>query len=497
VSEWEAILGELEKRRADSMQMGGPERVARHHAQGKLDARQRIELLFDDGTFLEMGAFTGAREHPADALVAGSGRIDGRPALAAVEDFTVQGGSIGTGAADKRYRLAQLARQERIPLVFMLEGAGHRLTNRPSGRKPNDLQALAELSGLVPMVCLVLGPSAGHGALTAPLSDFVVMTPQASLFSAGPPLVKEAIGEDVTKEDLGGPAVHIETSGVAHNLADDDVHAIAMARRYLSFFPASAWAAPPQRPDGPDTGPRVLDDLLDVIPANSRKPYPMRAVLDRLADDRSLFEIQPRYGPAIVTALARLGGRSVALVANDPSVKAGTVDTPAAEKAAHFLDVAGAFHLPCVFLADNPGVMAGTQAERAGALRAVARMFASQHRLQVPKLHVTVRKAFGFGSSIMAMNPFDGQTISLSFPAITLGALPASSGAASHKLTAEEAAGIAAEQSAAAFRSAAGMGYDDVIDPRQLRNALLRGLMLSEGRAGGPFDPIAHVGIQP
>jgi methylmalonyl-CoA decarboxylase subunit alpha len=497
VSDWDPILSELERRRANTQEMGGPERVARHRAQGKLDARQRIDALFDEDTFIELGAFTGAQEHPADALVAGLGRIDGRPALAAVEDFTVLGGSIGNGAADKRYRLAQIARQERVPLVFMLEGAGHRLTNKPTGRRPNDLQALAELSGYVPMVCLVLGPSAGHGALTAPLSDFVVMTNDASLFSAGPPLVKDAIGEDVTKEELGGPAVHVETSGVAHNLARDDRDAIAMACRYLSYFPPNAWSAPARRPPGPHTAPRVLDDLLDVIPANPRKPYAMRSVLERLVDDGSLFEIQPQYGAAVVTALARLGGHSVAIVANDPGVKAGTVDTAAAEKAAHFLDVAGAFHLPCVFLADNPGVMAGTQAERAGALRAVARMFVSQHRLRVPKLHVTVRKAFGFGSSIMAMNPFDNQTISLSFPAITLGALPASSGAASHKLSDDEAAQIAAEQSAAAFRSASGMGYDDVIDPRQLRNALLHGLTLTEGRAAGPFTPAAHIGIQP
>jgi acetyl-CoA carboxylase carboxyltransferase component len=482
--------------------MGGPERVERHHGRGKLDARQRIDALFDAGTFAELGAFTGAADTPADALVAGLGRVDGRPVLAGVEDFTVLGGSIGTGAADKRYRLAQLARQERVPLVFMLEGAGHRLTNKPSGRKPNDLQALAELSGIVPMVCLVLGPSAGHGALTAPLSDFVVMTPDSQLFSAGPPLVKDAIGEDVTKEELGGPQVHVETSGVAHNLAADDTDAIATARRYLAYFPANAWTAPPGAGEGPDTGPpdtgmRRLDDLLDVIPPNPRQPYSMRAVVEHVVDAGSCFEVQPHYGAAIVTALARLGGRSVAIVANDPSVRAGTVDTAAAEKAAHFLDVAGAFHLPCILLADNPGVMAGTLAERTGALRAVARMFASQHRLRGPKLHVTVRKAFGFGSSIMGMNPFDGQTISLTFPAITLGALPASSGAASAKLTDEEAALIASEQSAAAFRSASGMGYDDVIDPRDLRNALLHGLTLSENRASGPFRPVRHAGISP
>jgi len=497
LGDWEAILGELDRRRAQSRTMGGPERVARQHARGKLDARQRIEMLFDEGTFVELGAFTGAQDTPADALVAGLGRVDGKPALAGVEDFTVLGGSIGNGAADKRYRLAQLARQERVPLVFMLEGAGHRLTNRPTGRRPNDLQALAELSGLVPMVCLVLGPSAGHGALTAPLSDFVVMTRAASLFSAGPPLVKDAVGEDVTKEELGGPAVHVDTSGVAHNLADDDVGAIGLARRYLSYFPANAWSAPPVVTSGTDRGPRRLDDLLEIIPPNPRKPYSMRAVLERLADTDSLLEIQPSYGPSIVCALAHLGGRSVAIVANDPGVKAGTVDTAAADKAAHFIDVAGSFHLPVVMLADNPGVMAGTQAEKAGALRAVARMFAAQHSLESPKLHVTVRKAFGFGSSIMGMNPFDYQTISLTFPAISLGALRASSGAASAKLSTDQAAAIAAEQSAAAFRSAAGMGYDDVIDPRDLRNALLHGLTLSEQRMTGPFEPVRVLGIRP
>jgi acetyl-CoA carboxylase carboxyltransferase component len=291
--------------------------------------------------------------------------------------------------------------------------------------------------------------------------------------------------------------VHVETSGVAHNLAVDDADAIATARRYLAYFPPNAWSAPPGGLGGPDTGPRRLDDLLDVIPPNPRQPYSMRAVVERFVDAGSCFEVQPHYGAAIVTALARLGGRSVAVVANDPNVRAGTVDTAAAEKAAHFIDVAGAFHLPCILLADNPGVMAGTQAERAGALRAVARMFAAQHRLRGPKLHVTVRKAFGFGSSIMGMNPFDGQTISLTFPAITLGALPASSGAASAKLTDDETAVIAAEQSAAAFRSASGMGYDDVIDPRDLRDALLRGMTLSENRASGPFRPVRNVGISP
>jgi acetyl-CoA carboxylase carboxyltransferase component len=199
-------------------------------------------------------------------------------------------------------------------------------------------------------------------------------------------------------------------------------------------------------------------------------------------DRGELLEVQPGFGRSIVTALAHLGGRSVALVANDPSVRAGTIDSNAADKAAHFLDVAGAFGLPCVFLADNPGVLAGTLAEQQGILRHAARMFAVQHRLQVPKLHVTLRKAFGFGSSIMAMNPFDGQTVTLAFPSITLGALPASSPGSAIE-DAEERARVAAEQAAASITAGARLSYDDVIDPRELRNALLAGLSLAEGRA--------------
>jgi len=383
-----------------------------------------------------------------------------------------------------------------VPLVFMLEGAGHRLTNAHPGRRPNDLQALAELSGLVPMVCLVLGPSAGHSALTAPLSDFVVMTEAASMFSAGPPIVKGAIGEVVTKEQLGGPEVHVALSGVAHNLAVDDIAAIESARRYLSYFPQSAWEHPP-RAEGGDTGPRALDGILALVDPDPRIPFDSHALLEMLVDVGSLFEIQPRYGASLTTALARLGGRPVAILANNPSVGAGAIDAAAAMKAAHFLDVAGAFHLPVAFLADNPGVMAGTAAERSGVLRHAARMFAAQHRLQVPKLHVTIRKAFGFGSSVMAMNPFDGQTLSLAFPAATLGAMPAASGAASAKLDDATRARIEAEQAGGAFHIADRMGFDDVIDPRELRNALLKGLALSDGRRATQPEPARLRGITP
>ena len=493
---WGPALAAIDHRKAVGFAMGGEARLERQYRRGRLNARERLARLFDPDTFSEIGNLVGSTDEPpvpGDALVAGSGRINGRPALAGAEDVTVLGGSIGSGSSDKRYRLCQLARQERVPLVMVLEGAGHRVTEAAAGRRPGDLMGLAELSGLVPLVGLVLGASAGHGALTAPLCDFVAMTETASIFAAGPPLVRSATGEEVTKEALGGPEVAIDSGGVVHNLVTDDGEAIDLARRYLSHFPLNAWELPPRR-DGPDAGRRRVG-LLQLIPPDPRQPYPIRPVLAEILDDGELLDVQPHFGRSIVTVLAHLGGRSVAVLANDPSVLAGTIDSDAADKAAHFLDVADAFGLPCVFLADNPGVLAGTAAERQGILRHAARLFAVQHRLSVPKLHVTLRKAFGFGSSVMAMNPFDGQTISLAFPSVTLGALPAGSEASAID-DPDERERLAAVQAQASVVAGARLSYDDVIDPRELRNALLAGLSLAEGRDTAPRRP-RSTGILP
>jgi methylmalonyl-CoA decarboxylase subunit alpha len=486
---WKALLDELEARRSRARAMGGEERLARLvYGRGKLDARQRLAQLFDPGSFTEIGALVGGREQPADALVTGAGRIDGRPALAGAEDFSVLGGSIGRGTMAKRYRICELALQERVPLVMMLEGAGHRLTSTLEGgsRTPNDLLALADLSGEVPMVCLVLGASAGHGALTAPLSDFTVMTEQAAMFTGGPPLVKAAMGEDVSKEALGGPDVCARIAGTAHNVVPGDSEAIALARRYLGYFPQNRQQPPPRR-EGPDAGPRRLDALLDLIPPNDRRPYAMHRVLECLVDAESLLEIQPLYGASLVTALAFLGGRAVAILANDPNVRAGAVDAPAAIKATEFLETVGAFGLPVLFLADNPGVMAGSRSERDGILKWAGRMFKAQRRMRSPKLHVTLRKSFGFGASTMAQNPFDRQTLSFAFPGVTMDAMPAASGGRSARLDDETQERVEARQRSGPWSMAEGLTYDDVIDPRELRNALIAGLDLLEGRrtAGG------------
>jgi len=498
--DWKPLLEDLEKRRARAKAMGGHEKIEKLHQRGQLNARERIETLLDPGSFQELGSLVGAVSEgvPADAFPAGMGTVDGRPVLVGAEDFTVMGGSIGLGAADKRYRLTQLALQERAPLIFILHGAGHRITNalKGHGRSPNDLQGLVDLAGIVPTICVVAGPAAGHSALAAPLMDFSIMTHQAALFAAGPPLVEAATGEKVSKEDLGGPDIHVKDSGVAHNDVEDDAAALALARRYLSYFPSNAWQLPPSS-ESNDQGERLLDDILSVVPADDRKPYSMKKVATRVCDEGSLLEIQPRFGRSLLTALGRIGGQSVALVGNNPNVRAGSIDREAAEKGARFIELAGNFHLPVVFLADNPGVMPGTVSERSGALRAAARIFAAQRRLTGPKLHVTLRKAFGFGSSIMGMNPFDGQTLSVAFPGATLGAMPARGGGAASKSDADQQAMLDAAELGGPYRVADSMGFDEIIDPRELRNVLLRGLALSSARLGEGPRPQARFGALP
>jgi methylmalonyl-CoA decarboxylase subunit alpha len=503
VNEWQPLLDDLAARQAAARAMGGAERLAKHRTPGRLDARARIEHLFDAGTFVELGTLVGAVHRavtppaPADALVAGHGLVDGRPVLAGAEDFTVMGGSIGHGTGAKRQRLADLARRERVPLVMLLEGAGERTQNafERRGRTPNDLQALARLSGLVPMVCVVMGSSAGHGALTAPLMDLVVMVEGGALFSAGPPLVKSSVGEDITKEELGGTAVHTTVSGVAHNAAADDTDALDLVRRYLSYFPSNAWTHPPA---GPVTdGPRALPELVDIIPADPRRAYDIRRVIEVLVDHGSVLEIEPAYGRTIVTTLARLGGIPVAVVANQPAVKAGSIDADGADKAAHFLGVAAAFHLPVVFLADNPGVLAGSASERSGILRHAARMFAAQTRIASPKLHVTLRKAYGFGSSLMAMNPFDDQTVSLALPGARLGAMPAAGGADAAGVDSDTRAVLEHAELGGAYSAGDTMSFDEIVAPAQLRDALLDALRLTTARRQLPVRPLRPAGVLP
>ncbi len=489
---WRDTLDDLRRRRDRSLSMGGPDRLTTHRGQGKLDARARVAHLLDEGSFRELGTLVGG-ETAADGIVVGSGLIAGSPVMVGAEDFTTVAGTIGAGSNAKRYRIAELAVRNKVPLVMLLEGAGFR-PGKHGGRSPTDLIAQARCSGVVPTVAAVLGPSAGHGALVAPVCDFRIMSARGAIFTAGPPVVKEATGEDISKEDLGGPDVAL-ASGVIHNVADDDAAALDEVRRYLSYFPASAWSYPPARPC--DAGARATPELLDVIPRDNRRVYDIRRVLDIVFDTPDWFEVQPRFGRGIICALAHLGGHPVAVVANQPQVMAGSIDADSADKAAHFIMVADSFHLPIVFLADNPGMLPGSRSEREGILRSGARMFTAQTTATTLKLHLTLRKAYGFGSMVMSLLGFDDQVATFGYPGATMGAMSAAALSRAAHADTDLSAELRDAELQASFNSAENFGFDELIDPRETRDALLGALLRGLSARQAPAQPVARTAILP
>jgi acetyl-CoA carboxylase carboxyltransferase component len=488
VDDWKPERQQLADRREAARAMGGTDRLAKHRGAGadRLDARARVSALCDPGSFVELGTLAG--DVPADAFIAGHGLLDGRPVMVGAEDFTVAAGSIGAGSNSKRHRIAELALADRIPLIMLLEGAGHRPTDA-GHRGPTDTLAQVRCSGKVPIVAGVFGPSAGHGALVAPIADFTVMTPHGAIFTAGPPVVHASLGEEVSKEDLGGPSVAL-TSGLIHNGASGDTDALDQIRTYLSYMPPSAWSYPPSS-DGP--GSRTCEELFDIVPRDGRRGYDMRLVLAALTDD-GFFEIQARFGPAIICALARIGGHPVAIVANQPLVMAGAVDAAAADKAAHFIAVADAFHVPLLFVTDNPGMLPGSRSEREGVLRSGGRMFAAEALATTPKINLTLRKAYGFGSMVMAMISYDGQAGTFAFPGVTLGAMGADAMSRATGLQVDTLRGAELE---ASYRSAQRLGFDEMIDPSEARDAVLGTLNRVMWRRQAPAAPVQRTAITP
>ncbi|MFK7975545.1 MAG: acyl-CoA carboxylase subunit beta [Halioglobus sp.] len=480
---WDALLAELQERTERALQMGGKGKIEQQHARGRLTARERVASLCDNDTFSEYGALAGGN-HPggdtalaADALVAGVGKIGGNAVVVIAEDFTVKGGSIGHPNAAKRTRMVRLAMERQLPVVLMLDGAGERAGNQSERypNTPNDLQLVADLKGQVPVVTLVLGVSAGHGALTGAFADLIIMTQGSAMFSAGPPLVSAALGIDASPEELGGAAMHTRDSGVAHNLASNEEDAFAMARYFLAQLPTASGEAQRTDKSAPSAEPRELDALLDLIPTQANQAYSMHKVLQEIVDSQSLFELQPAYGASLITALARIGGTPCMVIANQPTVQAGAITTQGARKAAHFIEVASNFGLPLICLLDNPGVMPGPEAERSGALKAAAEMFLAQRRYSGNKIVVTLRKAFGFGSSVMGMNPWDKQSVSLALPSVSLGGVPAIGGAEAARASKEEAQQMEAAQSGA-WVPADAVAFDKVVAPQALRNEIIAAL---------------------
>src|SRR3954466_8199321 len=495
---------ELSRRRAAARKMGGEARLARQRERGKLDARARLDLLLDPGSVHEIGLLAtplGKDDSatPADGVVCGTGLVEGRPVCAASYDFTVLGGSIGPVGERKVSRLRELSLRERIPMVWLVDSAGARLSADPA--EASWISSFADtgylfreqviMSGVVPLVAAMVGPGAAGTAYIPGLADFVPMVRgSSSIAIGGPYLVRSVIGEDVTEEALGGSRVHTEVSGVADLECADDAACIAAVREYLSFFPSRAGEKPPRLPST-DPADRRDESLLDLVPDDPRKVYDVRKVIAAIVDEAHLFEIKPRWAKSLVTALARVDGRSVGIVANNPMYLGGVLDVDSADKAARFVNLCDAFEIPLVFLQDVPGFMVGSKVERQGIIRHGAKMLHAVSSATVPKLTVVLRKGYGAGYYVMNGRAYEPDVL-LAWPTAEISVMGAEGmvAIAAQKLL-RDAQDPAAEKARLAaairpyidvYRVAALAHVDDVIDPRDTRRLLAHYLRLTESR---------------
>ena len=497
------LVEDLEARRAKIRLGGGEAKVAKQHEQGKLTARERIALLLDGGTFVELGilgrphstqrAMDGV-EAPADGVVTGYGKIDGRLAAVCAYDFTVMAGSMGMTGEFKVTRLRELALTKRIPFVWLLDSAGARVQEAAGAMFAGSGHLFREeviMSGVIPQVAALMGPCAAGTAYIPGLADFVPMVKgRGSMALAGPHLVRAAIGEDVTQEELGGSRVHCRKSGVGDMEVADDEECIARIKEYLSYMPPNCEHAPPRRPVS-DPIERAEEALLDVLPDSNRKPYDMYDVIRPIVDDGEYLDIKRQWAKTIITCFARFGGRPVGVVANQPKQLGGILDNDSADKAARFVNLCNAFGIPLVFIQDVPGFMVGTKVEAEGIIRHGAKMLYAVANATVPKLTVITRKAYGAGYYVMNGRAYEPDLI-VAWPSAEISVMGAEGVVEiAFRKVVEEAEDPAAKKAEliAGFREmfdvyiAAGNDLvDDVIDPRETRVTICRALEMAEGK---------------
>jgi acetyl-CoA carboxylase carboxyltransferase component len=494
-SEWDAELAELERRRGLAAQMGGAERVARQHASGRMTVRERIDALLDAGSWREVGALAGRAEYteggslaaftPANFLF-GAGRVDGRRIVVGADDFTVRGGAADAAIMEKQVASERMAHDLRVPLVRLVDGTGGGGSVKSladTGRtyvpfNPGWDVVVASLS-TIPVVTAALGPVAGLGAARLVSSHFAVMVRGLSqVFVAGPPVVEAGMGERVGKEELGGWQLAVR-AGTVDNVAESEHEALAQLRRFLSYMPSSAWQLPERC--APDDDPARRDlGLRSLVPRNRRQPYDVRALLAAVCDRGSVFELGRESGDACVTALARLDGWPVAVLASDPTAVGGGLSVLGADRMTRFVDLADTFHLPVVHLVDQPGFLIGTAAERAGTIRHGARALAAVYQARVPWASVLVRRVFGVAGAGHRNHARYGYRIA--WPSGDWGSLPVEGGLeVAYKRALAEAddpAGLRAELLEGAeavrspFRTAEAFLVEDLVDPADTRPLL-------------------------
>jgi acetyl-CoA carboxylase carboxyltransferase component len=394
-------------------QGGDPRYHEKAREQGKLFCRERIALLVDEGSFVEDAVLANveAADLPADGVVIGTARVDGRPICLMANDSTVKAGSWGFRTVEKILRIQERAQRLRVPLVYLVDSAGARITDQvkmfPGRRGAGRIfHNQCRMSGMVPQVCLLFGPSAAGGAYIPAFCDVVFMVEgNASMYLGSPRMAQMVIGQETTLEEMGGARMHCSVSGCGDLLAKTEEEAIAAARSYLGFFPSSCDSEPPVRDAvAPIAG---CDDLESLIPVEENKLFDVRKVVERIVDAESFFEIKKLFAGEILTGLARIDGHPVGIVANQPKVKGGVLFVDSADKAARFLWLCDAFGIPLLFLADVPGFMIGKQVERQGIIRAGAKMIMAMSEATVPRISVILRKAYGAGLYAMSGPGFD------------------------------------------------------------------------------------------
>ena len=503
-------LDQLREMKEKLAQGGGEKRIKAQHDKGKLTARERLAILFDEDSFVEMDTFVKHRcsnfgmdkkELPGDGVVTGYGQVDGRLVFAFAQDFTVSGGSLGEYHAEKIVKVQEMALKMGAPVVGLQDSGGARVEEGVAA-----LSGFGKIfrnntisSGVIPQISVIMGPCAGGAVYSPAITDFVCMVDKTSqMFITGPEVIKTVTGESVTAEQLGGAMTHNTVSGVAHFVGKDDEETLLMVRELLSYMPSNNMENPPVY-DCADGINRLIPELNDIIPDNPNKAYNMYDVIVKLADDGRIYDVMPHYAKNIITCFIRLDGATVGVIANQPNFGAGCLDIDASDKAARFIRRCDAFNIPLLTIEDVPGFLPGTGQEYGGIIRHGAKMLYAYCEATVPKVTVILRKAYG-GAYIGMCNKELGADLVLAWPTAQIAVMGASgavniiSSVKKEIREAEDPEALKAEKIAEyeeKFNNpyiAAGLGYvDDVIEPATTRQRIISAFdMLSTKRESLP-----------